>query len=186
MESSPWASGPSSLPPHCPLSLSAAGCRGRPAWDSPQNPPVIHGGPTHRSLPRILAKPHRPQLVSWAPNSSRASSSFAFFCKINHQEGGAIMEQNRTLQLRQRSGSGTGLEEARTEGSSWPQIWSPTQGPSTLSACHPWAYTPPLGCRATHQGLLSALRHPPCPVQWGGEKPAMAAPPSRLSQIGRS
>lgn len=125
---------------------------------------------THRSLPRILAKPHHPQLVSWAPNSSRASSSFAFFCKNQSSgKGGGYngTKQNITTQTEvwKWDWAGGGQD---TEGSSWPRIWSPTQGPSTLSACHPWAHTPPLGCRATHLGLLSALRHPP-PAQYSGE-----------------
>lgn len=96
------------------------------------------------------------------------------------------MEQNRTLQLRQRSGSGTGLEEARTHRG---QQLAPDLEPHTRP--QHTQRVPPLGTYAT-SGVQS---HPPgpCvgpqtppPVQWGGEKPAMAAPPSCLSQIGRS
>lgn len=156
MESSPWASGPSSLPPHCPLSLSAAGCRGRPAWDPPKSPGITWGTSLTIPCPGFWQN-STPQLVSRAPNSSRASSSFAFFCKINHQERGGegIMEQNRTLQLRQRCGSGTELEEARTHTG---QQLAPDLEPYTRKA-------PAHSARATP----GHIRH-----LWGAEPPTRA------------
>lgn len=99
------------------------------------------------------------------------------------------MEQNRTLQLRQRSGSGTELEEARTHTG---QQLAPDLEPYTRKAPahsaratpghirHLWGAEPPT------RALCRPSDTPPRPVQWVGEKPAMAAPPSCLSQIGRS
>lgn len=90
------------------------------------------------------------------------------------------MEQNRTLQLRQRSGSGTELEEARTHtGQQLAPAHSARATPGHIR--HLWGAEPP-----TRALCRPSDTPPPRPVQWVGEKPAMAAPPSCLSQIGRS